>query len=133
MCIKEGCIARLRTNGSYVKVFEFNEEVGEWETTSGLYKANEIVSLDLDSIQFNTGRLYTKEGQIIRAIKIDDNVVFSDMSRGIYAFLENCNLNVHEIMSRYDVGDYTWTSTLLYTLVKLIEREDWKPKRYVPV
>jgi hypothetical protein len=60
-----------------------------------------------EMLEFNTGRAYTIDGQIIRAVRLDNgNVVFTDLSRGIFATLEDCPLTRWEIMKRYDAGAY---------------------------
>ena len=57
-------------------------------------------------IQFNTGRFYSPEGQIIKAMEHtqDDvkGILFSDTTRQIMGFLPECALNQDEIMNGYD-------------------------------
>jgi len=66
-------------------------------------------------ITFNTGRLYTPEGQIITALLMRGHIIFHDTSRGIsgtialpklYTILTPAELERH-VMSQYDIGAYT--------------------------
>lgn len=70
--------------------------------------------------QFNTGRGYTKEGQIIKVVLLNDVVYFSDISRGIdykfdleeqdkFASLESL------IMHKYDKHTYECDMKLEYS------------------
>ena len=62
----------------------------------------------MKTIQFNTGRLYTKEGQVIVATLHDDGVVtFMDHSRGVdgqFTLGLHCSFNEIEVMHWYDSG-----------------------------
>lgn len=77
-------------------------------------------------ITFNTGRYYSKEGQIIEAeehgVKYDDIdffdpeldfnqpnqwIIFHDKTRGIKGKIVFCRLTELDIMSNYDRGLYT--------------------------
>lgn len=66
-------------------------------------------------ITFNTGRLYTKDGQIIRAIFTDNVVRFSDFSRMVSGEfpLQRPAVSPQEfarvVMVAYDHSIYTWT------------------------
>jgi hypothetical protein len=65
---------------------------------------------------FNTGRLYTKEGQIIHVEIADGRVWFNDESRGIPGSFELCNTwdeyAVRElVMANYDHGNYRGESS----------------------
>lgn len=59
-----------------------------------------------ETIQFNTGRKYTAEGQVIVATLHTDGVVtFMDHSRGIdgqFIMPLHCTLNQAEVMHHYD-------------------------------
>jgi hypothetical protein len=65
----------------------------------------------MPTIEFNTGRKYTTEGQFIKATLHDDGVVtFMDHSRGIdgaFALGKHCSFNQVEVMHWYDSGQYT--------------------------
>jgi hypothetical protein len=80
---------------------------------------------------FNTGRLYTKEGQVISA-EWDGkgNILFCDHSRGIGGTITTSNYNWDEyhlakaIMAAYDHGLY------LHTLAGMnMKRPEGEPKR----
>jgi len=62
----------------------------------------------MQTIQFNTGRKYTADGQIITATLHDDGVVtFMDHSRGIdgeFKLGQHCSFNQTEVMHWYDSG-----------------------------
>jgi len=67
-------------------------------------------------IKFNTGRKYTAQGQVIRAIQVDDGtILFADDSRGIDGRLAKPrfdDVNTFEglrnyVMFRYDAGEFT--------------------------
>ena len=62
-------------------------------------------------IRFNTHRTYTKYGQRIAAMSINNNstthdIAFADVDRGIFGIIRRCNLSPVAIMSCYDSGDY---------------------------
>jgi hypothetical protein len=60
------------------------------------------------TIEFNTGRKYTSQGQIIKATLHDDGVVtFFDRSRGIdgqFILGQHCSFGETEVMHWYDSG-----------------------------
>lgn len=60
------------------------------------------------TIEFNTGRKYTAEGQFVKATLHDDGVVtFMDHSRGIDGEFKlglHCSFNETEVMHWYDSG-----------------------------
>ena len=62
----------------------------------------------MKTIEFNTGRMYTVEGQIIKATLHDDGVVtFMDHGRGIdgqFTLGKHCSFNQVEVMHWYDNG-----------------------------
>jgi hypothetical protein len=64
----------------------------------------------MKTIQFNTGRRYTQQGQRIVATLHDDRVVtFMDHDRGIYgefALGMHCSFNDTEVMHWYDSSTY---------------------------
>ena len=71
-------------------------------------------------IKFNTGRLYTREGQVIRAIQVDDGtILFADDSRqidGRLAAPKFSDVTTFEglrdyVMLRYDHNEYTRDQT----------------------
>lgn len=78
----------------------------------------------LREIEFNTGRFYSKEGQIIKAVEYgtlyedlnwfnDEDietlvqfVEFDDTTRGIKGRIKFCRLTEEDIMRQYDLGNY---------------------------
>jgi hypothetical protein len=60
------------------------------------------------TIEFNTGRKYSAQGQIIKATLHDDGVVtFFDHSRGVdgeFKLGKHCSFNQAEVMQWYDSG-----------------------------
>jgi hypothetical protein len=68
----------------------------------------------MKTIEFNTGRPYTKEGQFIIATLHDDGVVtFMDHSRGVDGEFKlglHCSFNQTEVMHWYDSGQAHNTS-----------------------
>lgn len=69
----------------------------------------------IKTIQFNTGRKYTAEGQIITATLYADGIVtFMDHSRlidGEFKLPLHCTFNQIEVMHHYDAVTYAYTST----------------------
>lgn len=74
------------------------------------------------TIEFNTGRKYTAEGQFIKATLHDDGVVtFFDHSRGIdgqFTLGQHCQFNETEVMHWYDSnmassGRRSWADGML--------------------
>lgn len=93
-------------------------------------------------LEFNTGVNYTKEGQIIRSTLIKtkekeefkteterSDIIFNDISRGIYGLIKNCPLDVNEIYHRYLHNDYNYPSTeqmqIVYEMDKKDRNIDW--------
>lgn len=68
----------------------------------------------METIEFNTGRRYTAEGQVIKATLHDDGVVtFFDHSRGVdgqFILGQHCTFNQTEVMHWYDCGMANGTS-----------------------
>lgn len=73
------------------------------------------------TIKFNTGRGYSKEGQIIVAEEFgdyetfdwfaeedqaDQYIIFKDKTRGIQGRIPFCKLEEGAIMRNYDIGNY---------------------------
>ena len=59
------------------------------------------------TLRFNTGRLYTANGQRIVATLHDDGVVtFHDHDRMITGEIDGCGFAQTEIMRAYDSGQY---------------------------
>jgi len=62
----------------------------------------------MKTIEFNTGRRYTAEGQFIKATLHDDGVVtFFDHSRsidGTFKLGKHCSFDQTEVMHWYDAG-----------------------------
>ena len=62
----------------------------------------------MKTIEFNTGRKYTSEGQFIKATLHDDGIVtFMDHSRGVdgeFRLGLYCSFNQTEVMHWYDAG-----------------------------
>jgi len=59
-------------------------------------------------LYWNTLREYSKEGQKIVAVQNPKgDVLFFDLTRNIDGIMENCKLDVHSIMRRYDKGHYS--------------------------
>jgi hypothetical protein len=60
------------------------------------------------TIEFNTGRMYTAEGQFIKATLHDDGVVtFFDHSRGVdgqFVLGKHCTFDKTEVMHWYNGG-----------------------------
>lgn len=67
----------------------------------------------MKTIEFNTGRKYTAEGQVVRATLHDDGVVtFMDHSRlidGEFVVDPGCELIKNAVMRHYDSGNYRST------------------------
>lgn len=61
---------------------------------------------DLSIMYWNTGRMYTKEGQKIIAVEDGNGVMFFDISRNISGCMSDCGLDANEIMQKYDMNDY---------------------------
>lgn len=65
-------------------------------------------------IQFNTRRMYSREGQrIVAILHTDDVVTFMDHDRmigGEFQLGQHCRLNDVEVMHHYDGGSYTMSS-----------------------
>jgi len=63
----------------------------------------------MKTIEFNTGRKYTSEGQFIKATLHDDGIVtFFDHSRGVDGEFKlglHCSFDKTEIMHWYDSGN----------------------------
>ncbi len=72
-------------------------------------------------IEFNTGRGYSKDGQVIKAQEfntpyedmdffedknLDQYIVFEDITRGIKGRIDLCRLSELDIMRNYDSGNY---------------------------
>jgi hypothetical protein len=64
----------------------------------------------MKTIEFNTGRKYTAEGQVVRATLHDDGVItFMDHSRmidGEFKNLGNTEFGPRMVMDMYDAGTY---------------------------
>jgi hypothetical protein len=64
----------------------------------------------IKTIQFNTGRKYTAEGQIVTAtLYADGTITFYDSSRmvdGEFKLPLHCSFNQTEVMHHYDAGTY---------------------------
>lgn len=79
-------------------------------------------------ITFNTGRLYTKEGQVIRAVETGDTIQFADFSRMIYGEIpssgtfEGPDDFIQYVMRAYDYGHY-------HMVVPTLERDPNQPVR----
>jgi hypothetical protein len=62
----------------------------------------------MKTIEFNTGRKYTAEGQFVKATLHDDGVVtFFDHSRGVdgeFKLGQHCTFDKTEVMHWYDSG-----------------------------
>jgi hypothetical protein len=76
----------------------------------------------MKTIEFNTGRKYTAEGQFIKATLHDDGVVtFFDHSRGVdgqFKLMQYCDFNQTEVMHWYDSGmahgtQRSWTDGMM--------------------
>lgn len=87
---------------------------------------------------WNTGRLYTRDGQVIAAVEVDGGVIFADVSRMIDGFVAATPeriklLGVQKIaMWGYDTGaptegggykyEYTWVPRELYDTLRAVQR-----------
>jgi hypothetical protein len=62
----------------------------------------------MKTIEFNTGRKYTAEGQFVKATLHDDGIVtFMDLSRNVdgeFRLGLHCTFNQTEVMHWYDSG-----------------------------
>jgi hypothetical protein len=60
----------------------------------------------MDTLFFNTGRLYTEHGQRIGAKQLEDKtIVFTDIDRGIDAVITaQIKFTPREILKAYDLG-----------------------------
>ena len=56
-------------------------------------------------VEFNTGRAYSPEGQIIRFTTWKDGLIFYDVTRDICGYVEGAK-NRFELMGAYDAGNY---------------------------
>lgn len=84
-------------------------------------------------IQFNTGRLYTAEGQVIRAVFNQEAEVihFADFSRACNGTIQAPSHTTFRtpgglaqfVMSHYDRGEY-WNSTESWALLMVQGRQD---------
>ena len=61
----------------------------------------------IEVVGWNTGRVYSKEGQRIIATKSGKGIVFYDIDRMVDGFIP-CELDRGAIMSGYDNHKYTW-------------------------
>lgn len=84
-------------------------------------------------IHFNTGRLYTKEGQVIRAVWDKDKEVvhFADFSRAINGTIQAPERAITFrtpgglaawVMERYDRGEY-WNGTESWAILMIQGRD----------
>lgn len=76
-------------------------------------EAQRLEALDrVPRIDFNTGRLYTKDGQRIVAAFYEGKILFWDCARGVYGELlgdrTKADLNQASLMSAYDNGAYQY-------------------------
>ncbi len=79
--------------------------------------------MSITDVTFNTGRRYTKEGQVIRTRFLPDleTVVFADFSRMIYGEFPLSSINTFrtpgglaaKVMEFYDRGGYQPSATWL--------------------
>ena len=77
--------------------------------------------------EFNTGRLYTEEGQVIRWRVVDGRTQFFDCSRGIWGTVPYVCSTDRELLSRYDSGIYEQGGLEIFNALKrpkAIEQED---------
>lgn len=65
----------------------------------------------METLSFNTGRLYTAHGQRIRAASDGETIYFTDADRLIAGMIpaDACRFSPRAIMRAYDRGDYADT------------------------